>query len=460
MHQRALITSGADTGTPLTVWIAAGARAVRGELELFLDRVSARPGDAVGVYAAAAAPARLSLWRLGASPRLVAELEEIPRQGQPPPRFVPETGAVSCESWSRTATVALDPDLATGVYAVRLDNAQHSADAILTVLPQGEPDVLVVLPVTTWAAYNWWGGRSSYDGGAYNGLARAYAVSFDRPMRPAMPPLWELEQGHPYFTWEHPLVLWLERQGFEVGYATSLELHDGVLPARKLVVSAGHDEYWSNEMRDTLDSGLARGLSLFVAGANEICWNIRLDASKLGAHRVMTCYKDPWADPLVHSDPARATSRWADWPLYRPESDTTGVKFVDWDYSLNRAPASWIARNTSHPLFEGTGFAHGDRVEGIVGDEWDAFDPTSVVSDRVQILGESEPLIGANLGPSRSHTVVHRTHAGGLVFATGTTSWCWGLNATSVTDRATRPDERLQRLTRNVFEAALGGFDW
>lgn len=440
--------------------IPAAARATRGELELFLDRESARPGDKVGVHLASDASARLSLWRLGAEPGLVAELGEAPATCQPEPTFVAETGLVSCAGWERTASFAIDAGTPSGVYAVRADADTHTAEAILVVPPESEPDVLVLLPVTTWAAYNWWGGRSIYDGDGYNGLPRAYAVSFDRPMKQAVPPLWELTQGHPYFVWEQPLVAWVERQGFDVGYVTSLDVHDGLLPARKLVVSAGHDEYWSTEMRNTLDRGLDAGLSLFVAGANEICWNIRLTPSALGEHRVLTCYKDPWSDPVIATDPSRATSRWADWPLNRPESDTTGVRFVDWDFGLNRRPAAWTARNTWHPLFAGTGLADGDRVEGIVGDEWDAIDPTSLVADRIQLLGESEQLVGANLGPSRGHTVVRRTDAGGLVFATGTTSWCWGLDSESVADRATAADPRLQRLTRNVFEAALDGFDW
>jgi hypothetical protein len=174
----------------------------------------------------------------------------------------------------------------------------------------------------------------------------------------------------------------------------------------------------------------------------------------------MTCTKDPWQDPIVHSEPERTTSRWSDWPLYRPESDTTGIKFVDWDFSLNRRPGAWVPADTTHPLFEGTGFGPGDRVEGIVGDEWDAFDPSSAVADRVTIIGSHETLVGANLGPSTGHTVVHRTDAGGLVFASGTTSWCWGLDASTVGDRATRPDARIQRLTKNVFDAAIDGADW
>jgi hypothetical protein len=441
-------------------WIPASARAARGEVELFLDRTSVEPGGAIGVHLSAESRVRGSLWRLGALPKLVAELGEFGPSEQPPPLYDASTGLVHCSHWTQTTQVALDEGLESGVYTLRFDTLAEpglSADAIFAVLPRAEVDVLVVLPVTTWAAYNWWGGRSLYDGGGFNGLPRADQVSFDRPMKTEVSPIWEREQGHPYFTWEHPLVAWVERGGYDVGYATSIDLHRGLLPACKLVACAGHDEYWSTEMRATLDAALGRGLSLFMAGANEICWNIRLDPSPLGEHRHVTCYKDPWKDPLLDSDPQRTTSRWSEWPLFYPESDTTGVKFVDWDFALNRQPGAWVAADTSHPLFEGTGLSQGDRVEGIVGDEWDSFDPSSTVADRVTILGEHAPLIGANLGPSTGHTVVYRTDAGGIVFASGTTSWCWGLDASSVRDRATKPDPRIQRLTKNVFDAAIEG---
>ena len=443
--------------------IDASARAGRGEVELFLDRVSVDPGASVGVYLRASERVHGQLWRVGGSPGLIADLGEQPATTQPAPEFDPKTGLVHCSNWEQSLLLPVPPTLASGVYSLRfstLGERTRSGEAIFVVLPRVDPDVLIALPVSTWAAYNWWGGRSLYDGGGFNGLPRANQVSFDRPMGIAASPIWEREQGHPYYTWEHPLVAWAESEGYDVGYATSIDLHQGLLPARRLIVSAGHDEYWSNEMRETLDAGLASGLSLFMAGANEICWNVRFDRSPLGEHRHMTCHKDPWQDPVLETEPARTTSRWADWPLNRPESDTTGIKFVDWDFALNRRPGAWIARETKHPLFEGTGLAEGDRVEGIVGDEWDAFDPDSTVAEGVTILGEHEPLIGANLGPSTGHTVVYTTDAGGFVFASGTTSWCWGLDDSTVADRATRTDPRLQRLTKNVFDAALAGVSW
>ena len=56
--------------------------------------------------------------------------------------------------------------------------------------------------------------------------------------------------------------------------------------------------------------------------------------------------------------------------------------------------------------------------------------------------------------------MLHRTQAGGLVLATGTTSWCWGLDASTVEDRETVADPRLQKLTRAFITAALDGADW
>lgn len=99
-------------------------------------------------------------------------------------------------------------------------------------------------------------------------------------------------------------------------------------------------------------------------------------------------------------------------------------------------------------------------MAGVVGDEWDELDPTSPAAARAVVLGETEELAGANLGPSRGHTVLHRANGGGLVMATGTTSWCWGLDASTVEDRTTAADPRLQALTRAFIVGALDGAAW
>lgn len=447
--------------------IPAEQRAINGEVEMFCDRTSARSGEKIGVHISGQGSVNLTVWRLGHEGgnggRLVADLGVVEAVPATPPVFESETGLVSCSHWPALCTFTVDPNWKSGVYMVRADTLSQptrSTDAIFVVTPTKIHDIIVIIPVTTWVAYNGWGGRSLYDGGGFTGLPRAHAVSFDRPMKPVGSPIWELNQGHPFFTWEYPLIRWLESELFDIGYVTNLEVGRGELPAKSLIISAGHDEYWSSAMRDTLDLSLAAGRSLFWAGANGMCWNIRLTATNLGEDRTLTCWKDHLSDPIMASEPKATTGRWGEWPLYRSESDTIGLRWVDWDFSLNRRPATWIAKNTDHPIFEGTELRDGDRVPGIVGDEWDALDPSSPMANHGVVIGETECLMGANLGPSRGHSYMFRADGGGLVLATGTTSWAWGLDASTLEDRETAADPRLQALTRNFINATLSGCDW
>ena len=47
-----------------------------------------------------------------------------------------------------------------------------------------------------------------------------------------------------------------EREGIALDYATNgdLEAHPEILGAYRLVLSVGHDEYWSREMRDAVNA--------------------------------------------------------------------------------------------------------------------------------------------------------------------------------------------------------------
>ncbi len=47
--------------------------------------------------------------------------------------------------------------------------------------------------------------------------------------------------------WDAPFVAWLEQRGYEVSYCTDFDLHydETLLADDALVLSAGHDEYWS-----------------------------------------------------------------------------------------------------------------------------------------------------------------------------------------------------------------------
>src|SRR5438067_690654 len=70
---------------------------------------------------------------------------------------------------------------------------------------------------TRWQAYNSWGGKSLYDFNSLN-VVPANRVSFDRPF------LWDAPGNQPVSKWELPLVHFLEREGYDVSYATDADV--------------------------------------------------------------------------------------------------------------------------------------------------------------------------------------------------------------------------------------------
>jgi hypothetical protein len=86
-----------------------------------------------------------------------------------------------------------------------------------------------------------------------------------QPLPPPEPPLspafrWggcgRVEKANPYqqyARWELPFVAWAEENGYAIDFATNLdlELRPGIVKPYKLLLSLGHDEYWSTPMRDT-----------------------------------------------------------------------------------------------------------------------------------------------------------------------------------------------------------------
>src|SRR5256885_802600 len=55
-----------------------------------------------------------------------------------------------------------------------------------------------------------------------------------------------------FWHWDALFISWLERRRFEVDYCTDLDIHENLgnfLGAYRLLLSVGHDEYWSEAMR-------------------------------------------------------------------------------------------------------------------------------------------------------------------------------------------------------------------
>ncbi len=263
----------------------------------------------------------------------------------------------------------------SGVYLARLTTflgplpGAATTDVLFVVraaAPGTNSKICFQLAVNTDQAYNEWGGKSLYGYNSTDGV-ESNKVSFDRPVG----------LGH-FYEWEYPFVQWLENNGFEVEYATSVDLHASphFLDNYQLLLSVGHDEYWSKEMRDHVEAFVANGGNVAFFSGNVCWWQVRFE----NANRTMVCYRDAAEDPLTGIDNSRVTVKWRDDPVNRTENKLTGVSFVNgagwWDSNAGPRPAvGYRVRFPQHWVFDTTGLNAGDEFGAdslIVGYETDA----------------------------------------------------------------------------------------
>jgi hypothetical protein len=323
--------------------------------------------------------------------------------------------------------------------------------------------------VTTYQAYNVWGGKSLYKWGSTE-LKRAAKVSFNRPYAAnAQNPAAACGMGAGEFLtnlqphndgykvsnagWEYNMVRRLEREGFDVTYCTNLDVHSKpeMLLQHAAWLSVGHDEYWSWEMRDHVEAARDAGVHLGFFGANAAYWQVRFEASEAtgAADRIMVCHKKAARDPVGRQS-FRATDKWRKPPIDRPEEQLLGVMYggdpVDADIVVT-APQHWV--------FAGAGLRAGERLYGLLGYEVDCVHGVGPAG--VEVLAESpwQALNNAELS-GVAHMTCYEASSGAVVFAAGSIQWAWGLddfNAPML--RISRLSEPAQRITDNVLRRFL-----
>jgi hypothetical protein len=310
--------------------------------------------------------------------------------------------------------------------------------------------------VTTFAAYNNWGGKSLY--GFNSGNLPARKVSFDRPY--ASNPYGVRLDGASDFLrrWEYNAVRFLEREGYDVEYLTDVDTHDRAIPVgTRVFLSVGHDEYWSWQMREHVEAARDRGVHLAFLGANVCYWQIRFESNRRGdADRTIVAYKeaasdlDPLATDGRPQNNRQVTGRWREPPTSRPEERLVGVM-----YAADPVDADIVVTDVDHWAFDGTGLRAGDRLVGLLGYEVDAIYGGG--PPRLQRLAHS-PFIdqGANGRIRYADMTIYTAASGALVFATGSMQWNWGLDGYNAPQwHPTRTSSAAQRITRTILNRML-----
>jgi hypothetical protein len=404
-------------------------------------------------------------WYEGLGARRVFGPVTVAGTVQAEPAMQAATGLVDC-AWADPYVLATDDTWTSGVYLARLTANDSGAQSYIVFVVRDDDraaDLLFQSSVTTYQAYNPWGGKSLYHWGSSE-QQRAAMVSFNRPYaaNPAAPcgagagEFLANLQPHPdaygpsNAGWECNMLRWLEREGHDVAYCTNLDTHarPDSLRRCKAFLSVGHDEYWSWEMRRNVEAARDVGVHLGFFSANSAYWQVRLEPSPASgsADRIMVCHKKAKRDPLLASEPRRVTDKWRSSTVDRPEEQLIGVM-----YAGDPVDGDIVIAAASHWVFDRTGLANGARLRGLLGYEVDSVQGQGPAG--VQILAASP---WTTLTEPRRHGVAHMSlyeaPSGALVFATGSIQWAWGLddfNAPSL--RTSRLCDAAQQITRNVL---------
>jgi hypothetical protein len=456
--------------------------ALHREIEGYASRTSIDAGESIDLLVNTQA-SRYAIdvfrmgWYAGTGARRVAGPIVHDGVAQEIPAPDPVTGLLECR-WRDPVTLATRDAAGswpTGIYLARLTTMPSShprapqstasglqSFIVFVVRDDARPSALLFQSsVTTFAAYNNWGGRSLY---AFNsGGTPARKVSFDRPY--ATSPYGVRLDGAGDFLrrWEYDAVRFLEHEGYDVSYTTDVDTHERSIvgpdtaPRHRVFLSVGHDEYWSAAMRQHVEQARDRGVHLAFLGADVCYWQIRFEANSRGTEgRTIVSYKEAAGnlDPLaLDGQPQNdrlITGRWRDRPVSRPEERLVGVM-----YAADPVDADVIVGNADHWVFAGTGLRNGDALNGLLGYEVDAIYGDGPAA--LERLAHSPFVDQGKPGKVRyADMTIYAAAGGALVFATGSIQWSWGLDDYNApTWHTPRASAAAQRITRNVLDRML-----
>ena len=443
----------AKPGAPDSAWdnITTGPQSA---IQGYTSVVDVLPGQSFQLYVSTTAPSfTATAFRIGyyggADARQLWQSASTPGQDQTSVTTDPKTHTVEC-NWSPSLTVPTTgwPE---GDYLILLkaDNGSGERYVPMTVRSASTTGKIVLVEgISTWEAYNTWGGYSLYQGPDGSVNDRAYAVSFDRPYIDPD----EADGSALFFPFDQGEISFAEQNNLPIAYETDLELEDDpqVFDGARAIVSDGHDEYYSQQMRDTLTSAVSSGTNLAFLGANAIYRHIRWAATQLGDDRLIICYKNAEIDPDYGSDPQDTTQNWRDDPDPRPENAITGSL-----YQCNPVSAAYVVYDANSWIFAGTGVTQGTSFPGLVGPEYDRVVDIATTPHPIDVLSQSPLTCQGN--SSYQNSSYYTTSSGAGVFDAATMRWecALGPECSSYDTAADRAFVRTSTL--NLFTAFENG---
>ena len=389
------------------------------------------------------------------------------------------TGLIDCGNWAVSASWTVPSTAVSGLYLAHLVRDDTGGSSLIPFVVRNDAshsDILFQTSDETWEAYNTWGGNSLYqctvncppgNPEAYKGADK---VSYNRPWHSGLD-----DGGASWFMYaEYPMIRFLEANGYDVSYMSGLDVatRGSLLLNHKVLLSVGHDEYWSGSQRANVLAARNAGVSLAFFSGNEMFWKTRWEPSIDGtntANRTLVTYKETHYDaPTDPQDPPTWTGTWMD-PRFsppgdggQPENALTGQLFtVNAGTTDITVPATYSKlrfwRNTRVASLTAGQSTTLDAGAGTLGYEWDVdadngFRPRGTIDMSSTTDPTAQPFTDygsqTTTATTTHHLTLYRASSGALVFGAGTVQWAWGLDSANPSGNT---DSAMQQATANLF---------
>ncbi|HEU5433934.1 MAG TPA: N,N-dimethylformamidase beta subunit family domain-containing protein, partial [Thermomicrobiales bacterium] len=369
----------------------------------YAEQPSPRPGERLTLRAATNAPEfRVEFYRCGAALELCGQLPWQP--GQDAPLHLPfsDWGArgigLQGEPLAPWPAYQFDipADWTSGVYLALFvegdksgrdvsepdrttpDGRNARAIFVVRAAPDRAARILYKIPLLTYHAYNL-AGDVAYDPKTRRGhwclynMPQAHetpapilpAVNLHRPGGAAGATPYDTFNFDPFdptprqtfVHWDARFIRWLEDEEYALDFCTDVDLHrfgSDLLAPYRLMVSAGHEEYWTAEMRLALEGHVAAGGNAAFFSGNTCWWRVVFH-DDLAFSRIEYWHEAGW-----------------------PENTTVGVSFRNGgerDRDEHPLPVGYRVQHADHWVYANTGLREGDVFGGegeyIVGYECD-----------------------------------------------------------------------------------------
>ena len=251
-------------------------------------------------------------------------------------------------------------DLSPNTYCIQLKDKQSVFNIPFIISSNQQSDIVLLAPVTTWHAYNYYGGKSFYVNTKDDSCV--YTISTQRPLVSCT--FDSILVGHDLFIFDNIYKFFFQNYQCNVYPDYYLDAHPELFKNAKTIIFAQHCEYFSTKMFNAL-AQFSKSKNIISLGGNQAYWKIRFSDN----YQKIECRKDGtfFENTLIPAGLWRTS--------FSNEAKYLGNAYTDAGYETY---CSYKVINAQHWLYKNCTIKNGDEFgkygidnRGLSGDEMD-----------------------------------------------------------------------------------------